>query len=224
MTSDFIMLAVWPAWIGWATILGVCAAAACGGVWVRRAALRAWQGYARSVRAEFTARNALAPARISGEAGGRPFLVETALTGEDGAPYYHTRGRMPAANPAGVVVALRRKSLLEEAQTRYQPAAVPMDDPAFDRLFFVTTNDVAAALELVNPQLRAELQRYGDIELLIRWEEVEWRRAGEVSDARALRRLMSMLGALAVAVDGLQPRRRTLTERMHAEELLARGV
>ncbi|HZP80866.1 MAG TPA: hypothetical protein VFB21_04440 [Chthonomonadaceae bacterium] len=214
----------WPAGLAW--LIALALAAACVGLacrW-RRGALRAWQAFAREIGGAFSAKNRLAPARVVGTVRGRDFLLETALSYEDEAPYYHTRACLPLRNAASFVLGLRHKSLLEEAQTRRDPARLPLDDPDFERQFFVVCNDLEALPAVLTRETRRELARYPDVEVYTRLNEIEWRRAGEERDARTLLRLTHLLADMAEAIDALPPRARTLSERLADEALIEKGV
>lgn len=80
----------------------------------RRAALRSWQRFATEIEGEFKAKNSVAPERVFGTLHNRPYVLETAISHEDDAPYHHTRGAFPIKNPSNFVMGLRRKSVLEE--------------------------------------------------------------------------------------------------------------
>jgi hypothetical protein len=201
-------------------IAGIAAAFA----WARRGALRAWRRYAATTHSEFRARDRFSPGCLTGVLRGRPFLMETATSHEDDAPYYHTRGAVPVRNNAGFILGLRRKSLLEEMQTRSERAPFDLTDPDFEKRFFVVCNDGASLPEILTQEVRRELARYPDIEVYVRLEQIEWRRAGEESDVRAIARLNEMLVELADTIDGLPRRPRTLSQRLADEALIAKGV
>ncbi len=198
------------AWLAWA--------------WTRLNAVRAWQRLGEDIGGEFKAKSRLAPLRVVGTLHERPFVLETALSHEDDAPYFHTRGAFPVRNPGGFILGVRRKSLLEEAQTRRDTPAFDLDDPDFTRQFFVVCNDKPALANVLTSEVRRELARYGDIEVYARIGEIEWRRAGEVSDLRVIRRLNQTLADMATAIDALPKRTRTLTERLADDDLIAKGV
>ena len=190
----------------------------------RQAAVRAWQQLAQEAGGEFRAKSRLAPERVIGTLHDRPFVLETALSHEDDAPYFHTRGAFPLKNPAGFILGVRRKSLLEEAQTRRDTPAFDLQDGDFTRQFFVVCNDPPTLPAILTPEARRELSRYGDIEIYARIGEIEWRRAGEVADLRVIRRLNQTLADMATVIDALPKRTRTLTERLADDDLIAKGV
>lgn len=190
----------------------------------RGAAARAWKSFAEKFGGELQMKNGLSPARILGKLGERDAILETATSHEDDAPYFHTRFRLPIKNDASFVMGLRRKSLLEEVQTRKEPVDYGLEDAEFDRLFFVICNDRDHLPAILTPEVRRELHRHPDVEVYIHLGEMEWRRAGEQSDLSAITRLSEMLGGIADAVDALPARARTLSERLADEELIAKGV
>ncbi|HLV79853.1 MAG TPA: hypothetical protein VKT32_06200 [Chthonomonadaceae bacterium] len=214
----------WPAGTAWLVVLALLAAAF--GLWraLRGAAKRAWRAYASEIGAEFSPQSRLAPGRITGQVGGRPFVLETALSYEDEAPYFHTRAALPLQNPAGFILGLRHKSLLEEVQTRGEKPATDLDDPAFMRRFFLVCNSPADLPAVLTPVVRQQLSRYADVEVYARLSEIEWRRAGAQSDRRALQRLTDALCAMADAIEALPARPRTLSERLADEALIQKGV
>lgn len=215
---------VWPIWIAWLAAAAVVSALALAWRWFRSAALRAWRQLAAESGGEFRAKNSVSPKAASGSAKGRPFHIETATSHDDDTPYYHTRASMPVENPAELVLGLRRKSLLEEAQTRRSPSQASTGDQEFDRQFFVVCNDPDHLAQLLSNSVRRELSRYHDIELYAKRNEVEWRRAGEQSDRAAMRRLLESLAELADAIEGLPARRLSLSQRMADEALIEKGV
>lgn len=190
----------------------------------RRAVVRAWQRFALEVEGEFKAKNTLAPERVLGTLNNRPFVLETALSHDDDAPYYHTRAAFPVRNPSTFIMGVRRKSLLEEAQTRRDAAAFDLNDPDFERHFFVVCNEGAHLPAILTEEVRRELSRYADIEIYARLSEIEWRRAGAQGDLRVIRRLNELLSQMATTIDGLPKRTISLTDRMAAEELIAKGI
>jgi|SRR5579884_35337 len=214
----------WPAGTAWLILLALLAAAF--GLWrvLRDAARRAWRAYAAQIGAEFTSESPHAPGRITGQMRGRPFVMETALSYEDEAPYFHTRAALPLRNQAGFILGLRHKSLLEELQTRGEKPAIDLDDADFMRHFFVVSNAPADLPSILTPAVRQELSRYADVEIYARLQEIEWRRAGAQSDRRALQRLTEALADMAEAIDALPARPRTLSERLADEALIQKGV
>lgn len=204
-------------------LLLVLIAAAALAVWLRRSALRAWAVYAREAGGELKPRSWLAPGRLSGAVSGRPLLMETAISREDAAPYYHTAARMPVANRAAFILALRRKSVLEEAQTRKER---PPDwaQEELGRRFFIHCSQPENLTMVVTREAVRELMRYHEVELAIGLDQAEWRRAGEVADLPAIRRLNGTLASMAAAVEALPPREVSLPERLELERVLAQGI
>lgn len=192
--------------------------------WLRRAALRTWRAYAHRIGGEMRERNTFSPACLTGTLKTRPLLMETAVSHDDDAPYYHTRAALPVRNGAGFILGLRRKSLLEEAQTRKDASSFDLDDPDFQRRFFLICNDGSRLPDLLTKEARRELSRYSDVEVYVRLSEIEWRRAGETSDLKSMERLNAILLEMADAVDALPARPKTLTQRLTDEALIAKGV
>lgn len=212
-------------WFLIALTFGVVAGLA-GGTWYasRRAVVRAWQQLARDLDGEFKARNSISPERVIGTLRQRPYVLETGLSHEDDAPYFHTRGAFPLRNPASIILGVRRKSLLEEAQTRRDRPAFDLEDGDFHRQFFVVCNDAQVLPEVLTSAVRRELGRYSDVEIYVRRGELEWRRAGAQGDMRAIRRLNDLLADMAETIDALPKRALTLSELLADEELIAKGV
>lgn len=212
-------------------ILGILVAlvALAGAIWYqsRRSALRSWQRFATEIDGEFRAKNSLSPERVFGTLHNRPYVLETGISHEDDAPYYHTRGAFPIKNPANFIMGVRRKSLLEEMQTLREKDStekIDLNDPDFERRFFVLSNSAEHAAPLLDSEVRRELSRYPDIEIYVRINEIEWRRAGEEGDMRVIRRLNGMLATMAESIDALPKRPISLTERLAAEEMIAKGI
>jgi hypothetical protein len=216
--------AIWPAWVAWLIVIGLAASGATVWIWARRAALRAWQKYAKLLGGEFRARDQWSPACVTGTVHSRPFLLETATSHEDDAPYYHTRGALPIRNSAGFILGVRRKSLLEEAQTRREKPPFDLDDSDFERQFFVVCNQAEHLAAVLTAEARRELKRYHDVEIYARLSEIEWRRSGEQSDLRILERLTGALSEMAAAIESLPARPATLSQRLADENLIAKGV
>ncbi len=212
-------------WFCIALIVGVMVGLAAG-LWLRgrRGVVRAWQKLARDLDGEFKARNSLSPERVIGTLRERPYVLETAISHDDDAPYYHTRGAFPIRNPASFILGVRRKSLLEEAQTRRDRPAFDLEDADFTRQFFVVCNDAQNLPLVLTREARRELSRYSDIEIYVRRGELEWRRAGAQGDMRAIKRLNDLLADMAEAIDALPKRPRTLSELLADEELITKGI
>jgi hypothetical protein len=216
--------AIWPAWVAWLIVVATAATVSLLWVWGRRAALRTWQRYAALIGAEFRARDAFAPACVSGTVRSRPFLLETATSHEDDAPYYHTRGAVPIRNNAGFILGVRRKSMLEEAQTRREKPPFDLNDPDFEGRFFVVCNQGENLASVLTMEARRELKRYHDVEIYVRLSQLEWRRAGEQNDLRTLQRLTEMLIDMAEEIERLPSQPATLSKRLADENLIAKGV
>jgi hypothetical protein len=150
--------------------------------------------------------------------------MEASTNNDDDAPYYHTRSSMPVTNPGMLIMGLRRKSLLEEAQTRSDKPAFEFGDSDFDRRFHLVANDLDVLPTVLDNELRRQLLKYNDIEVYIRADVVEWRRAGEVSDINAIRSLNSALARIAAAIDALPRRSLSLSQRLSFEELIRKGI
>lgn len=99
-----------------------------------------------------------------------------------------------------------------------------IDDPDFLRRFFVISNLPEVASALLHDEARRELTRYPDVEIYVRINEIEWRRAGEVSDIRVIKRLNDLLNEMAVTIDSQPKRTVSLSERLAAEERIAKGI
>lgn len=213
-----------PPWLLTLIGLGVVLMAGALVYRLRSAAVRAWRLYAKEIQAEFSERNHFAPAYVSGKIEERPFFLATAVSHEDEAPYYHTCGSMPINNPGMVILGLRRKSMLEEAQTRKERAFYDFGDTDFDRRFHLIANDPTVLPTILTAEVRRGLGRYSDVEIYIRLDKLEWRRAGAVNDLGALRHLNGMLLELAKTVDALPKRTLSLSQRLVDEGLIEKGV
>ena len=212
---------------GWVFVVGIVALAALIAIvvlWLRRSAYRAWNTFASSVGADFRAADGLSPHVVSGEIRQRPFLMETATSHEDDAGYYHTRGRVPIKNTGSFILGLRRKSLLEAAQTRGEAGTVDLDDAEFQRQFFIYCNDAQNLSLVLTTEARRELLRYHDVELYVRIGEMEWRRAGEQSDLKTIRRLTDLLLDMAEVIDRFPSRGRSLIQLLADEKMIEKGV
>jgi hypothetical protein len=213
-----------PAWVFVAGVIVVAAIIAVVAMWFRRSAYRVWKEFAASIGAEFRAADSLSPHLVSGEIRQRPFLMETATSHEDDAGYFHTRGRVPIKNTGSFILGLRRKSLLETAQTRGETGLYELDDSEFQRQFFLYCNDADNLAQVLTPEARRELLRYHDVEIYVRMGEMEWRRAGEQSDLKAIRRLTDLVLDMAETIDRFPSRGRSLTQLLADEKTIEKGV
>ncbi len=212
---------VWTLWlIGMLIIFGIVA------VWYayRLKTNRAWRTFAAQIKGEFRPRNLLSPDVLTATVRGRGFMLETSTSSEDDAPYYHTKASIPIKNSAGFVMGLRRKSMLEEAQSRNEASTVDLGDANFARRFFVLSNDPEAVSAILTPEARRELNRYHDIEIYVRLGTMEWRRSGEVNALQCIERLTNLLLDMGDRIDTLPARPRTLSERLADEALIQKGV
>ena len=173
---------------------------------------------------EFRAGDGFSPRLVTGEIRDRPFLMETATSHEDDAGYYHTRVRAPIKNTGSFILGLRRKSMLEVAQTRGEAAPFDLEDTDFQRQFFIHCNDAENLPHVLTAEARRELLRYADVEIYVRMGEMEWRRAGELSDLKAIQRLTELLLEMASVIDGFPSRGRTLTQLLADEKTIEKGV
>ena len=205
-------------------VIVLAAATSAAVLWFRRGALRAWKAFAASVGGEFRAADAFSPRVVSGQIGERPFILETSTSHEDDAGYYHTRGRVPIKNAGSFILGLRRKSLLETAQTRSEEPADAIVDADFMRQFFLYCNDPENLPAVLDAEARRELLRYHDVEIYVRMAEMEWRRAGEQSDPAVIRRLTDLAIDMAGRIDALPSRGRSLTQVLADEKAIEKGV
>jgi hypothetical protein len=190
----------------------------------RTASVRAWRNFAQTIGGEFEAKSAYSPRFVSGSMGDRAVFVETSTSHEDDAPYYHTRVSTPVFNPGQHTFGLRRKSMLEEAQTRGSDALLVTGDRDFDGRFMMAAGDAEALKSVLTPEVRKGLVKYGDVEIYLAGEVLEWRRAGEVRDAEALKHLTQILVTLAEGIDRLPARGITLSQKLSEQDLLRKGV
>ncbi|CCW36169.1 hypothetical protein CWRG_01714 [Chthonomonas calidirosea] len=193
-------------------------------LWRRWSVGAAWRRYAKNLQGEIRMRNRFSPACIAATFRDRPFLLETATSHEDETPYYHTRGALPIGNPASFILGVRRKSLLEEMQTRKELSSFDLNDPDFERRFFVVCNQPDVLPLVLTKEARRELSRYHDVEIYVRLQEIEWRRAGEVSDLKAMERLNHLIADMAEAIDALPPSDAPLSLRLADEQMIAKGI
>jgi hypothetical protein len=191
---------------------------------IRTAARRAWSKFASEIHGEYEPGIGSSPKYVSGSVQDRALFMETAINNDDDAPYYHTRASMPVSNPAQLILGLRRKSMLEEAQTRSEKPAFVSGDNDFDRRFNLVSNGTDMLDQILGHEIRRLLLQYSDIELYVGVNVVEWRRAGEVSDIRAIRSLNAALAQIAAAVDSLPKRSLPLSQRLADEDLIRKGV
>ena len=211
----------WTIWF-----MGLLIVLIAAGAWFayRLGTNRAWRTFAARVKGEFRPRNLFSPDLLTATVRGRGFMLETATSSEDDAPYYHTKASIPIKNAAGFVMGLRRKSMLEEAQSRNETAAIDLGDAEFGRRFFVVSNDLEAVGTVLTPEARRELNRYHDVEVYVRLGTMEWRRSGEVNALPCIERLTDLLLDMGERIDSLPARPRTLSERLADEALIQKGV
>ena len=185
---------------------------------------RAWRAFAARIDGEFRTRSLLSPDVLTATVRGRGYMLETATSSEDDAPYYHTKASIPIKNTAGFVMGLRRKSMLEEAQSRRETSEIDLGDAEFTRRFFVVTNDPEAVGVVLTPEVRRELNRYHDVEIYVRLGTMEWRRSGEVNALSCIERLTDLILDMGERIDTMPARPRTLSERLADEALIQKGV
>jgi len=212
------------AWTLW--LIGAVMVLAAMGAWFvyRLQTNRAWRAFAAKIEGEFRPKNLMSPDVLTATVRGRGYMLETATSSEDDAPYYHTKASIPVKNAAGFVMGLRRKSMLEEAQTRAETSTIDLGDAEFARRFFIVSNDPDAVSQVLTPEVRKELNRYHDIEIYARLGTLEWRRAGEVNALPCIERLTDLLLDMGETIDTLPSRARTLSERLADEALIQKGV
>lgn len=212
------------AWTLW--LLGCLVLLAAAAAWFayRLQTNRAWRAFAAQIKGEFRPRNLMSPDVLTATVRGRGFMLETATSSEDDAPYYHTKASIPIKNVAGFVMGLRRKSMLEEAQSRNEAAAFDLGDAEFGRRFFIVSNDPEAVGAVLTPEARRELSRYHDVEIYVRLGTMEWRRSGEVNSLPCIERLTHLMLDMGERIDKLPARPRTLSERLADEALIQKGV
>jgi len=191
---------------------------------LRTAAVRAWSHYSTEIGGEFEAKSQLSPRFVSGTIGGRAVFMETATNNDDDAPYYHTRVSTPIRNNYFLITGLRRKSMLEEAQSRRDSPQFNLGDAEFDRRFHLVCNEPEILGSLFDHEVRRGLLRYPDVEIYVGLSVLEWRRSGEVSDIQAIRWLNSTLTTLADRIEALPVRPITLSQRLKDEDLIRKGI
>lgn len=211
-------------WTLWLIGLVIVLAAAAAWFAYRLKTNRVWRTFAARIQGEFRPRNRMSPDVLTATVRGRGYMLETATSSEDDAPYYHTKASIPIKNPAGFVMGLRRKSMLEEAQTRNEANALDLGDAEFMRRFFVVSNDPEAVGVVLTPEARRELNRYHDVEVYVRLGTMEWRRSGEVNALDCIERLTDLILDMGESIDKLPARPRTLSERLADEALIHKGV
>ncbi len=206
-----------------AALVAAVAVGAAYTIW-RQAALRNWRLLATQLCGECKARDTFSPAMIAGTLNGRPYLLETAVSHEDDAPYFHTRGALPLRNRAAFILGLRRKSLLEEAQTRRDAVTFEISDPNFSRKFIIACNNASYLLNILTPELCKALQKYHDVEVYVRLQEIEWRRSGQVGNLKVITELNDVISSLAERIDTLPASSLTLSEKLSDEAVIEKGV
>ncbi len=213
-----------PIWISFSILIAIAFSLAAGFVLYRRRAYRAWQKLAKEVGGEFSPLNEVSPRLVTGKLGSRPYLLETATSHEDDAGYYHTRSAVPLKNHGSFVMGVRRKSLLEEVQTRGEKSAIDLGQPDFEHRFYLYCNDPDNMAKVLTHDVRKQMLRYHDIEIYARLGEIEWRRSGEQSDLATIRMLNSLLLQMADIIDAFPIRSRSLTQCLADEKLIENGV
>ncbi len=218
------MLAFIAVW-GWLAV-ALAAAVAVGSAYTiwRQTALRNWRRLAAQLSGECKPRDAFSPALIAGTLNGRPYILETAVSHEDDAPYFHTRGALPLRNRAAFILGLRRKSLLEEAQTRRETITHEVSDPDFSRKFMLSCNNSAHLLTVLGVNACKTLQKYHDVEVYVRLQEIEWRRSGQIGNLKVINELNEVISQLADKIDALPPSTLTLSEKLSDEAVIEKGV
>lgn len=218
------MLALINAWVWLITAL-VCAlvVGAAYSLW-RQTALRNWRRLATELCGECKPRDAFSPAMVAGTLNGRPYILETAVSHEDDAPYFHTRGALPLRNRAAFILGLRRKSLLEEAQTRREVVAHNIGDPEFSRKFMLSCNNAEHLQNAITADIARTLQKYHDVEVYVRLQEIEWRRAGEIRSVKVINDLNDVISRLAEHIDKLPASTLSLSEKLADEAMIEKGV
>ncbi len=212
------------AWTLW--LIGFLFVLVAGTAWFayRLKTNRVWRTFATKIQGEFRPRSMMSPDVLTATVRGRGYMLETATSHDDDAPYYHTKASIPIKNPAGFVMGLRRKSMLEEAQSRNEAAVIDLGDAEFGRRFFVVSNDPDAVSLVLTPEARRELNRYHDVEIYVRLGTLEWRRSGEVNALPCIERLTDLILDMGEGIDKLPARPRTLSERLADEALIQKGV
>ena len=213
-----------PIWLSLSILIALALALSAAFVQYRRRAYRAWQKLAKEVEGEFSPLNEVSPRLVTGKLGDRPYLLETATSHEDDAGYYHTRSAVPLKNLGSFVMGIRRKSLLEEVQTRGEKNDIDLGQPDFEHRFHLYCNDPDNLPKVLTHDVRQQILRFHDIEIYARLGEVEWRRAGEQADLPTIRTLNSLLIQIADVIDSFPIRSRSLTQCLADEKLIEKGV
>ncbi|MCA1596911.1 MAG: hypothetical protein LC772_10880 [Chloroflexi bacterium] len=210
--------------LGYLFVCGIAAVAAAVYAGWRLRVVWQWRQAAILLDAAYTPRGGLKTGFIDGVSHGRRLHLVTSVSYEDGPAYHHTAAAITCENPGSVVLALRRKSVLEQYVGRHDVLETPTGDQDFDALFFMASNDRTVIDTLVDPSIRQRLKRLDDIEVYVRGDQVVVRRSGE---RKAANELVEMAGIGAVIADILATfpvRRRSLVEQMEDEELLKEGI
>ena len=213
-----------PPWASILILASLAFAIAVALVQYRRRAYRTWKKYAAEIGGEFSPLNEVSPRLVTGKIAERPYLLETGTSHEDDAGYYHTRSAVPLKNLGSFVMGIRRKSLLEEVQTRGETIPYDLGQPDFERRFHLFCNDPDHLKSALSDDIRREILRYHDLEIYVRLGEIEWRRAGEQSDLDAIRRLNRLMLKMADTIDSFPVRGRSLTQCLADEKMIERGV
>lgn len=191
---------------------------------LRMSTASTWKKVAKKFNGEIKLKNFTTPELIHGHIEDRPFVIETATSNEDDAPYHHTRGALPISNPATLIAGLRHKSWREEFQTRKSEDLQFVDHPEFSRMFLSITNDQETLSRLLSLQMQTSLLKYNDVEIYIHADEIEWKRYGLVNDYRCLTTLTDLIYQLAVEIDALPFAPIMSSTRDQREALISKGV
>lgn len=183
-----------------------------------------WKHAAAALGVNYESRSGLRTGFVEGVSGRYPLALKTEVSFEDGPAYHHTSAVITCNNPGSVVLALRRKSVLEQFASRHDTPQASTGDGDFDALFFVVSNDRADIDTLLGPEIRRRLKPLDDIEIFVRGEQVVVRRPGERKQARELLEMAGLAEATADVLATFPPRPRSLVEQMEDEELLKEGI
>ncbi len=183
-----------------------------------------WKNAAKKFNGEIKLKNVTTPELIHGHIKDRPFVIETAVSNEDDAPYHHTRGAMPISNPSTLIAGLRHKSWREEFQSRKTDDLPFVDNPEFSRLFLSISSDQETFSRILTAKMQSTLMKYNDVEIYIHADEIEWKRYGLVNDYRSLTTLTDLIYDLALEIDALPFTPIMSSTRDQREALINKGV
>ena len=129
----------------------------------------------------------------------------------------------------------RNWNLIDDGNANYTPSLDLVDFPLhqgdtwkhqYQGTILTSGRSVVCTVagKALDTEIRRQLMQYNDVEIYVRADVIEWRRAGEVSDLQSIRRLNNALARAANAIDALPKRSLALSQRLAFEEQIRKGI